>query len=273
MAKIQKLLEYIDKKIYEDEDNIDRNVTKIYHNQYVKNYFGFEDQESIDKFNRIDFSLYKIMFPNPTIVYLSISYVLIYLAFIIINIIIACKINNFSYDSGTEKCDCYFTVISNIIYCISFFAFFIYTIYIYYIVANNESFEIAKSIKADKFMEDFLKDFATSFGKNTLMICSIIVLSVSALLFILGWIFKPISNCIEERKTQREYQRRIIFANQYSGTNQNTNPSQNERTVQINNNQNSDRVGVNNENKNNANPQTDNAVINVESINNEQTQN
>ena len=206
------------------------------------------------------------MFPNPTIAYLSISYVLIYLAFIIINIVIACKIKNNTYNG---RCECFFSVISIILYVISFLAFFIYTIYIYCTVANNESFEIAKNIRADKFIEDFLKDFVKPFGKNELMIISIIVLSFSALLFILGWIFTPIYNCIEKIKSQREYKRRIRNANQYRGTEQNIIPIQNEREIGINNRQNSDRQVINeNENKTNEKQQTDNVIINVEPITN-----
>ena len=152
-AKILKLIDYIQEKLYEDEENIDKNFTKIYQNQYVKNYLGFKDEESINTFNKIDFSLYKIMFPNPTIVYLSISYLLVYLVFIIINIIIVVKIKKDPFFSFDGKCERLFIVIKIILYVASFLGFFIYTIYIYCTVANNESFERAKSVRADKFIE------------------------------------------------------------------------------------------------------------------------
>ena len=93
------------------------------------------------------------MFPNPTIVYLSISYLLVYLVFIIINIIIVVKIKKDPFFSFDGKCERLFIVIKIILYVASFLGFFIYTIYIYCTVANNESFERAKSVRADKFIE------------------------------------------------------------------------------------------------------------------------
>ena len=83
------------------------------------------------------------------------------------------------------------------------------------------------------------------------MISAIIILTLSALLFISGWVFTPIYNCIEKRKSQREYERRIEYQNQNSRTNQNNNNTlENQRQIRIDNKQNSDRQVIN-ENENN----------------------
>ena len=47
LERIHKLMKYINEKIYDDENNIDNNFTKISHNEYVKRYLGFENEESI----------------------------------------------------------------------------------------------------------------------------------------------------------------------------------------------------------------------------------
>jgi len=59
--KYQQLINYINKKIKE-EKNIDTYFKKIYYNEYVKSYIGFKSIDDIEKFNTIDFSLYKKIF-------------------------------------------------------------------------------------------------------------------------------------------------------------------------------------------------------------------
>ena len=50
MARINKLIKYIDNKNNNDEKNIDYNYTYINLNNYVKNYMGFENLEAANNF-------------------------------------------------------------------------------------------------------------------------------------------------------------------------------------------------------------------------------
>ena len=114
-----------------------------------------------------------------------------------------------------------------LIYSLTFLGFFIYFIIVYTKVFNNESFKIAKSIKADKFIENFLKEFYESFEKNSLIICSIIFFVLSGISYILALTIIPIMECYKKRNQnennnnnnfylyqkniENDYQRRIYF--------------------------------------------------------------
>ena len=220
--KFQQLINYINKKIKEEE-NIDTYFKKIYYNQYVKSYIGFRSIDDIEKFNTIDFSLYKSIFPNKNVIIFSFICGIIFLLSIFI---ILGKIKNEIKGNSDccEKCDCLFSYLQNLIYIPTFCGFIIYFRVIYANAFNNESFEIAKSIKADKFIENFLKEFYESFEKKSLIICSIIFFILSAIAYIIAWIIKLIVECYKKRnqiqnqnnnlyfkKMKNDYQRTIIF--------------------------------------------------------------
>ena len=102
---------------------------------------------------------------------------------------------------------------------------------------KNESFEIAKRIRADKYIEDFLKDFYTPFEKTGFILSIIILLTFSALLFITFFSIEPILECIEERKRKASFERHIAFNNINRATEQqniNRNNDNNNKQVQLN---------------------------------------
>lgn len=115
-----------------------------------------------------------------------------------------------------EKCETIFNIITIIIFSLTFFGFFIYSLVIYFkVYNNNESFKIAKSIKADKFIENFLKEFSDPFEKGTLILCSIAFFSLSALLYISAWISFGIKKYIKNKENNKNnnnqyYQRNDI---------------------------------------------------------------
>ena len=231
LHRIQKLINYINEKINEDENNIDYNFKKIYHNEYVKNYIGFKDLNDIKNFNKIDFSLYKNIFPNNSAVIFSITCGIIFLIFIILYIIFIIKEKK-GTTSGCNSGECVFSIFSIIVYCLTFFGFYIYFIVIYVKVFNNNSFEIAKSIKADKFIENFLKEFYTPFEKNALILCSLGFFSLSAILYILAWIIEPLSKYCQKNKNINinyapTYQRNLYDQNRINQNNNNVKPETN----------------------------------------------
>ena len=223
--KFQQLINYINKKIKE-EKNIDTYFKKIYYNEYVKSYIGFKSIDDIEKFNTIDFNLYKSIFPNKSAIIFSFICGIIFLISIII--FIGKVINEIKGNSNCcEKCDCIISVSSIIIYSLTFLGFFIYFLVIYAKTFNNESFVLAKSIKADIFIENFLKEFYEPFEKNNLIICSIIIFAISVISYILAWILIPIMEYCKKRNQKQnnnnnnfylyqrnernDYQRNIYF--------------------------------------------------------------
>jgi len=192
LARIKKLIDYIYDKMNKDE-NIDRNYTYINYNNYVKNYMGFKNLESLNNFNKIDFKVYKKRYPNYSSAALSITILCVFVFFIVVSTI--CFIKNRSIEFTG-----YFILIFSLIYVVSFLYLFIYSVVILARDFRNETFEVAKSVRADKFIEDFLKEFYEPFDKATFIICIIVFLSISAVFFILFWIIEPIYNCMQGRR-------------------------------------------------------------------------
>ena len=197
---LKSIIDYIIDKIEKDEENIDFNYRKIDDNLYVKSFIGFKDIENIKKFNIIDFSAYKFLFPNKVALVFSILcsiFFILSLLSIIYKIIIACRDN--IEDFGGVSVD---VLILLVFYWIIFIGFFIYSLVQYFKIKNrNEAFELARSINADKFIENFLKDFAKVFENKNFIFNSIIMLSMSALLYILAiltfYFFETLKKCIK----------------------------------------------------------------------------
>ena len=269
IEKLNKLIDYIDDKINNDEKNIDYNYTYVNYNNYVKNFIGFKDYENAKDFDKIDFSIYKSRYPN----YVSMIFAAILLSFftIILILIIIFIIK----DKDIHR----IFIISLILYIPSFLGFWIYSIVIYAKYFKNESIDIAKGIGADKFIEDFLKEFYESFEKNSFILVIIILLSFSALLYISIFVIIPIFNCIEKRQNNSKREVNYRNYNQRQNMNNNININNNQpqlitQTIQINSNR---QLNENrNQNLNNNRPQLtgDNMrELDVNSIQNEKNEN
>ena len=208
LERIHEIMKYINEKIYDDENNIDKNFTKISkNNEYVKSYLGFENEESIKNFKRIVFSLYKIIFPNYTAMIFSIICLILFIFLIVLNIIsIYYSIQNERFD----KLKKYNIVFSIILYCPTFLGYLIYCSVIYKKVYNSESIEYAKKVRADKFIEDFLKEFIKYLENKTLILCSIIFFIFSGILFIIGWIISSFNESFQNYRINRLRRRHIL---------------------------------------------------------------
>ena len=213
-ARINQLIKYIDERINEDENNIDNNYEYINLNHYVKNYIGFENLETAKNFKTINFELYKSRYPNYSSIIFALICGLIFLFLTVMNIIFI--IFTIKDNGSCEGCRKGFFVISIIAYCLTFLGFFIYSVYTYSKVFKNEEFEKVKNIKADKFIENFLKEFYEPFENSTFIFCIIIALALSAILFILSFILGPLIECIKNKKSNGSYYsyRRNIYDNQ-----------------------------------------------------------
>ena len=133
---------------------------------------------------------------------------------------------------------------------------------------KNESFDIAKRIKADKFIEEFLKEFRDHFKANFFIILIMVVLPFSFLIYISIYFVRPIYNYIEKRKIISQFTKSPFrFRNNRQNTrNINTNNKQIiSENIQINSNAESNRKL--NQNNNNNNINNNNIIIKVNNIN------
>jgi hypothetical protein len=217
-AKLVKLNDYINDKI-KDKKNVDTNFIKIHTDEYVKNYLGFENEESINNFNKIDFGLYENIFPNHAAMISSFICGIILLVMIIFNIITLIGIKCRERQLCCDKCESILICASFFIYIPTFIGFFIYSLVIYAKFIKTESIELAKSVRADKFIEDFLEEFVTALDSNYFILYSIIIISISGFLYIMSFLAEPLSRI--ECKKNYENQRIIPFqkSNRETGVN------------------------------------------------------
>ena len=134
-----------------------------------------------------------MLFPNPVAYYFSYVCGAIFLFYIVLLLIV------FICEKGGHCCDerC-IKIIFYIVFWIIFLGFFIYSVVQYTKIANNEAFELAKSVKAEKFIENFLKEFTKPFEGNFILI-SIILISISGLLVLTDILIEPLLSLISNK--------------------------------------------------------------------------
>jgi len=199
MKDLNKLIEYIDKKI-NDDNNKDKYYINIYGNYYVKNYIGFENNEKMYDFLTTDFSPYHTIFPNKLSIYFAITCLFVLVCIIIFDLV---KLSEEDYSI------CSF-VVKVIIYGLIFFGFFIYFLVVYFKVFQNEFFSNIKSIKSDDFITNFINELSSSLKNKVFILLYIILFSVSALLFIWNCIKNPLIEYIKMRKEKIESTKKVV---------------------------------------------------------------
>ena len=157
--KHEKFLDYITKKIEEDDDNIDTYFRYIGDNYYVKNYIGFQSVSDLENFLNINFGIYKSSFPNKPCGIFAIICFIIYFFKIVI------------YISGIisdQRKDFFviFHIIAGVIYLFIWFGFISYFGYIYTRISNDQNLVLAKQIKSDAFINNFLEEFISKTSKS-----------------------------------------------------------------------------------------------------------
>ena len=224
---LKNLLNYIDAKINDDENNIDKYCINIYGNYYVKNYIGFENNEKMEEFLKTDFSIYHTIFPNK----LSVSFAITCLSFLDLFI---CLYLQLCCDCRENKClGCCFAL-KLIMFWIIFFGFFIYFLVVYCKVFKNKVFSNIKSIKSDDFITNFINEFSSPFEKKTFILSCIVLFIFSALLFIFNCFKESIIEFIEEIIRKIEINKKNVITE-----------SINSEEIQLNNNtQNENKINL-----------------------------
>jgi hypothetical protein len=180
---------YILKK-FNEEINIDIYYQKIDNNLYYRNYIGFENNQQMEEFIKTDFRYnYKITFPNLAAIIFGFISTIPFLILIIFAISRLCyKDRPNSKANASDVCCSKLIVI--FIYMIFFTGYYIYFIVIYCLLHKKKiNCDSLKKIKSEIIIEDFINSFcANNNFKNNLVIIEIALLSLSFILFVLGWI-------------------------------------------------------------------------------------
>ena len=183
---IKKYNEYIKKTYIYVEENNDIYYNHIGDNFYVKNYIGFKNKEDINKFMNFDFDIYKKVFPNRVsaifALFLSLTLFLMLVPFF-------CIIKNIPSKSKAF----FFTINFSFVHLMISLGFIIYSCVVYTQAYKNKKIEILKTIQSDKLINNFINEFISKFENTKLILSSIIILSSSFLLILLGSIMLCIS--------------------------------------------------------------------------------
>ena len=169
--------------------------------------------KAAEDFDKIDFDVYKSRYPNFTSVIFAIILLIIFSISIVVFTIYFIKGNEIN-----KRMLC----IIFAYYVPSFLGLWIYSIVIYAKDFKDENLEIAKGIRADKYIEDFLNEFYSPFEKTGFILFIIILLSFSVLLFVALFLIEPLFECIEERR-KASLERVIVYSNQNNTRNNNDN--------------------------------------------------
>jgi len=175
---------------FKEKINIDIYYQKINNNLYYRNYIGFENNQQMEEFINTDFRYnYKKTFPNTAAIvfgFISTIPFLILIIFAIARLRYKDRPNS-TANAGAVCCSKFYVIF---IYMIFFIGFYIYFIVIYYLLHKKKiDCNSLKKIKSEIFIEDFINSFCSNNNfKNILLIVEISLLTLSFILFVLGWI-------------------------------------------------------------------------------------
>ena len=228
LLKASNLEKYIDDKI-NDNNNIDIYYTKIFDDNYIKNFVGFENTDQMDEFYNTNFEIYKKLFPHNIRLGVVIFSEILMIIFVVIYIRklfedkederkeekrkeIRKRKKDEEKNANKEKkreeveeeeeksdedeneniCKKFENLIiiyGTSIYSFSFLYFFIQFTTSLYELNKNNKFSYLKKIKADKHIEDFIKEFLEIYNKKKLIFCCILFFTISFICYFLALFF------------------------------------------------------------------------------------
>jgi len=176
---------------FNEKINIDIYYQKINNNLYYRNYIGFENNQQMEEFIKSDFRYnYKKIFPNTAAIvfgFISTIPFLILILFAICRLNYKDRPNSQKANASAVCCSKCFVIF---IYMIFFIGYYIYFIVIYCLLHKKKiNCDSLKKIKTEIIIEDFINSFCSNNNfKIILVIIEIGLLSLSFILFALGWI-------------------------------------------------------------------------------------
>ena len=183
---VKKFKEFIMENYINTKENNDIYYNHIGDNFYVKNYIGFKSKEDINKFMNFDFNIYKKIFPNRLSAILAACSS--FMLFLIISILTSIS----PYAQKNDKAF-YLTVNFSSMHFIISLGFLIYSSVIYIQVYKSNTIKILKTIQSDELINKFINEFISQFEKTKLILSTIVILSSSFLLNLVGLIMLCIS--------------------------------------------------------------------------------
>ena len=185
--------EYIKEKMAE-EINIDKSYKNISHDLFVGCFIGFNDSYSMNEFKNKNEDLYEsyfVIFPNFTAYCFCYINIIIYFLLIFLS-----SIRFFHKDVENEGFNEAATLASKLTvifpYLAFYIGFFVYIIYEYFNIYKNRNPEDLLKIKADMYIEDFLKEIRNRHPDEINILALIIVYSGAMAIFLLAWILSQI---------------------------------------------------------------------------------
>ena len=178
---------YIEEKFSESK-NIDKTFRNISEKINAGYYLGFQDVDAMNKFSNKDFyNLYLERYPNVCSFVFSIILFVAFFILIIFSLKRFCHkdVANEESDGSSVTCGKLMIIIP---YSAFYIGFFIYFTYKYSDIYKRKRVGELINIKADPFLEDFLKEVYENIPKESFTIVIIILYIISLCTFICAWI-------------------------------------------------------------------------------------
>ena len=187
------ITEYIKEKMAE-EINIDKSYKNVSQGLFVGYFIGFKDSPNMNLYNKRNEDLYKtyfVRFPNFTAYCFCFINIIIFIILIVLSSIRFCH-----KDVPNEGFDQAATLTSKLMvifpYLAFYIGFFVYIIYEYCNIYKNRNPEELLEIKADVYIEDFLKEIKSLHPDEIYLLALIIIYSGAMVIFLLAWILSQI---------------------------------------------------------------------------------
>ena len=167
-----------------EKNNLDTTYRNISDKVRAKYYLGFQDIDSLNKFTDKDFyNFYFVRYPNVASFVFTIILFVLFLGYVIFSLTRICD-DKEEFDDSFVSCGKVFLILP---YAAFFLGFFIYFLVKYTEIYKKKRAEELLNIRADPFIEDFIKEITAQIPKGSLTIAIFILYSISLFIFVLAW--------------------------------------------------------------------------------------
>ena len=188
--------DYVQKKIENEENELDKYYKNVGENAYIKNYIGFKNLDDINTFMNFDYKIYEDIYPTKTARAFGIANGVLQIIFIAPSILITYHL--YRGAKYGEKLMILLQVIATLIVNGLNIGFLSYTGWsLHKNLKNQSKIKELNRIESDDFVKGFIKEFKEECKVSSLLIPTIALLGSSILLYIIGVILILIIYCIE----------------------------------------------------------------------------
>jgi len=188
--------DYVQEKIENEENELDKYYKNVGENAYIKNYIGFKNLDDINTFMNFDYKIYEDIYPTKTARAFGIANGVLQIIFIVPSFFITYKLYDASKFFGDKKY-VFFQVIATFVVIGLNIGFLSYTGWsLHKNLENQSKIKKLNRIVSDDFVKGFIKEFKEECKVSSLLIPTIALLGSSILLYIIGVILILIIYCI-----------------------------------------------------------------------------